>query len=75
MTSKVKRELTYLIQLTILTSQKSEIAVVSLFSNNVQYQLLKLHSVMDPISDTKKMIPSGTYASREFNTLHARRDG
>ena len=31
----------------------AEIAVVSLFSNNVQYQVLKLHSVMDPISDRK----------------------
>ena len=31
----------------------TEIAVVSLFSDNVQYQILKLRSVMDPISDTK----------------------
>ena len=46
MTSNVKRELVYLIQLRILTSQK--IAVVSLFSNNVQYQLLKHRSVMGP---------------------------
>ena len=32
----------------------AEIAVVSLFSDNVQYQILKLRSVMDPISDTKR---------------------
>ena len=47
----------------------AEIAVVSLFSNNVQYQILKLRSVMDPISDTKKMIPSGTYAGRELLSM------
>ena len=33
----------------------AEIAVVSLFSDNAQYQLLKLRSVMDPISDTKRL--------------------
>ena len=42
-----------------------EIAVIRMLSDNVQYQLLKLHSVMDPISNAKKMIPSGTYAGRE----------
>ena len=47
----------------------AEIAVVSLFSDNVQYQILKLHSVMDAISDTKKMIPSGTYAGRELLSM------
>ena len=43
----------------------TEIAVVSLFSDNIQYKILKLHSVMDKISDTKKLIPSGAYAGRE----------
>ena len=47
----------------------AEIAVVSLFSNNVQYQILRLHSVMDPISGTKKMIPSGIYAGRELLSM------
>ena len=42
----------------------AEIAVVSLFSDNIQYKILKLRSVMD--SDTKKLIPSGTYAGREL---------
>ena len=42
----------------------AEITVVSLFSDNVQYQILKLRSVMD--SETKKMIPSRTYAGREL---------
>ena len=42
-----------------------EIAVIRMLSDNVQYQILKLRSVMDPISDTKKMVPNGTYASRD----------
>ena len=44
----------------------AEIAVVSLFSDNIQYEILNLRSVMDPISDTKKLIPSRTYAGREL---------
>ena len=49
-----------------------EIAVIIMLSYNIQYNILKLHSVMDPqgpmdpISDTKKMILSGTYAGREL---------
>ena len=31
--------------------------------------MLKLRSVMDPISDTKKMVPNGTYASRELISI------
>ena len=46
-----------------------EIAVIRMLSYNVQYQLLKLHSVMDPISVTKKMVPNGTYASRELLSM------
>ena len=46
-----------------------EIAVIRMLSDNVQYPILKLHAVMDPISDTKKMIPSGTYAGRELLTM------
>ena len=45
----------------------AEIAVVSLFSDNVQDKVLKLRSVMD--SDTKKMIPSGTYVGRELLSM------
>ena len=48
---------------------RKEIAVLSMLNDNVQYQLLKLHSVMDPISDTKKMIPSRTYAGRELLSM------
>ena len=46
-----------------------EVAVIRMLSNNVQYQILKLRSVMDPISDTKRMIPNGTYASRELLSM------
>ena len=47
-----------------------EIAVIRMLSDNVQYQqILKLHSVMDPVSNTKKMIPSGTYAGRELLSM------
>ena len=46
-----------------------EIAVVRMLSDNVQYEILKLHSVMDPISDTKKMISNGPYASRQLLSM------
>ena len=46
-----------------------EIAVIRMLSSNVEYQILKLRSVMDPISNTKKMIPSGTYAGRELISM------
>ena len=46
-----------------------EIAVIRMLSDNVQYQILKVRSVMDPISDTKKMAPNGTYASRELISI------
>ena len=51
----------------------NEIAVIRMLSDNVQYKILKLRAVMDPISNTKKMVPSGTYTGREL-LLHARRD-
>ena len=46
-----------------------EITVIRMLSDNVQYQLLKLLAVMDPISDTKKLIPSGTFAGRELISM------
>ena len=42
-----------------------EIAVIRMLSNNVKYEILKLREVMGPISNTKKGIPSGTYAGRQ----------
>ena len=47
-----------------LGSCSVEIAVIRMLSDNVKYEILKLCAIMDPISDTKKMIPSGTYAGR-----------
>ena len=46
-----------------------EIAVIRMLSNNIEYEILKLRSVMDPISDTKKMIPNGTYAGRQLLSM------
>ena len=40
-----------------------------MLSDNVKYEILKLRAVMDPISDTKKMIRSGTYAGRELLSI------
>ena len=46
-----------------------EIAAIRMLSNNVQYEILKLRAVMDPISDAKKTIPSGTYAGRQVLSI------
>ena len=43
--------------------------MIRMLSDNIQYKVLKLRSVMDPISDTKKTIPSGTYASRQLLSM------
>ena len=43
-----------------------EVAVITMLSDNVQYQIAKLRAVMDPIPDTKKLFPSRTYAGREL---------
>ena len=40
-----------------------------MLSDNVKYEILKLRAVMDPISDMKKVIPSGTYADRELLSM------
>ena len=40
-----------------------------MLSDNVHYEILKLCAVMDPISNTEKMIPSGTYAGRGFISM------
>ena len=46
-----------------------EIAVIRMLSDNVKYEILKLSSVMDPISNTKKMIPKGAYAGRDLLSM------
>ena len=40
-----------------------------MLSDNVKYEILKLRLVMDPISNTKKTIPSGTYAGRQLLSI------
>ena len=44
-----------------------EIAVIRMLSDNLKHEILKLRSVMDPISDAKKT--RGTYASRELLSM------
>ena len=46
-----------------------EIAVIRMLSDNVKYEILKLRAVIDPISDTKKLIPNGTYAGRQLLSM------
>ena len=46
-----------------------EIAVIRMLSDNVKYEILKLRSVMNPVSDTKKMIPKGAYVGRELISM------
>ena len=46
-----------------------EIAVITMLSDNIQYNILKPRAIMDPISDTKKLIPSKTYAGRELLSM------
>ena len=46
-----------------------EIAVIRMLSDNVKYEILKLRAVMDPVSDVKKTILSGTYAGRELISM------
>ena len=46
-----------------------EIAVIRMLSNNVKYKILKLRAVMDPISNTKKIIPNGSYAGTELLSI------
>ena len=40
-----------------------------MLSDNVKYEILKLRAAMDPISDSKKLIRKGTYASRELLSM------
>ena len=46
-----------------------EIAVIIMLNDNIQYNILKLRSVMDPILDRKKMVLSGTYAYRQLLSM------
>ena len=46
-----------------------EITVIRMLSDNVKYEILKLRLVMDPILDTKRLLPSGTYAGRQLLSI------
>ena len=52
------------IDLSYSIDSDKEITVIIMLSDNIQYKVPKLRSVMD--SNSKKLIPSGTYASREL---------
>ena len=45
-----------------------EIAVITMLSDNVQYEIAKPHTIMDLNLGTKKLIPS-TYAGRELISM------
>ena len=47
----------------------AEITVIRMLSDNVKYEILELRAVMDPISNMKKMIPSGTYVGGELHSI------
>ena len=55
------------IDLSYSIDSDKEIAVIIMLSDNSQYKVLKLRSVMD--SNSKKLIPSRTYVSRELLSI------
>ena len=55
------------IELSYSIDSDKEITVIIMLSDNIQYKVLKLRSVMD--SDNKKLIPTGTYASRKLLSM------
>ena len=55
------------IDLSYSIDSDKEITVIIMLSDNIQYKVLKFCSVID--SDSKKLIPSGTYASRELLSM------
>ena len=57
------------IDLSYSIHSEKEIAVIRMLSDNVKYEILKLRSVMDPVSDTEKMIPKGAYTSRQLLSM------
>ena len=52
----------------ILSSK--EVAVIGMLSDNVQYEIIKPHAIIDSISPgNKKLILSKTYAGRELRSV------
>ena len=68
MTSKVKRRLTYLIQFAPLPSGAKKIAVISMLSENTQYEMTKPLK-LKLVDGSEKEVLSKTYMSRELNTF------
>ena len=46
-----------------------EIAVISMFSNNIQYEIIKPHTNIDNISGDKKLILNRTYTGKELISI------
>ena len=46
-----------------------EVAVITILSDNIQYEIAKLRAVINSISETRKLIPSRTYAGRELLSI------
>ena len=47
-----------------------EMAVIKVLSDNMQYKVIKSHSIVDYISpENEKLILSGTYAGRELISI------
>ena len=65
----IKGEKTIDLSYPIKNFDSAEIAVVSLFSDNIQYQLIKPHTIISDISGHKKLILSKTYAGGELLSM------
>ena len=48
---------------------RKEIAVVRMLSDNIQFNILKPHTIIDDISGDKKLIQSKTFAGRELLSI------
>ena len=48
---------------------RKEIAVISMFSDNLQHEIIKPRTIIDNISGDKKLILSGTYKSKELISI------
>ena len=46
-----------------------EIAVISMLSDNIQYEIIKPHTIIDNISGDKKLILSRTYKGKELISI------
>ena len=47
-------------------SCSTEIAVIKVLSDNIQYEIIKPHTIIDNISGDKKLILSRTYKGKEL---------